>query len=443
MDSLTQALNDEDQSVRHEILEALEKTGGLAVSEVIGEALRSKWSDVRCSTIKALGNAGGPKAIEALTEMLLRDEDSSVRYSVVTALGSIGDSEAIDGLIEALKDEDYRVGSHAARVLGESAQLGPATIVQLINMMYGEEAVACLAADVLGAVGGPTALEALMQRLNDKQKSNSVDEHYHFNSAVEAALRKTGGPEALKLLIEALCSPSEEVCCSAAEALGEIQSPKATKALIQACYDGRRSVRHKAVKALRGVRGPDVVRALMRLLDDKADIVRKEAEYQLERMRVCEAIPLLIRAIRHSDGDVKHLATYTLKELGAAEVVTSIEDEHARKPFIDHVIPDTAIVSEDSKKQTEFIETLIQEYSNQYGPNVDTLVGELWGNCVSARRRIRDVLIQTGRTHRIPVCPNLLGEYLQTKSPMDSLSKSLEDLAELLDPNLRSRDQEC
>jgi HEAT repeat protein len=130
VETLIEALKDEDSYVRENVIDALVKIAkkDLGVVDKLINALRDKDSDVRGGIAWALGKIGwkpgndeerilyyiangdwnecvkmGGVAVEFLIERL-KDKDSYVRRSVAEALGKIGDSRAVEALIEALKD---------------------------------------------------------------------------------------------------------------------------------------------------------------------------------------------------------------------------------------------------------------------------------------------------------------------------------------------------
>lgn len=63
-----------------------------------------------------LGNIGDTRAIDSLTQAL-RDENRGVRMASVNALGNIGDPRVMDHLIAALEDKDQLVRSSAEYAL--------------------------------------------------------------------------------------------------------------------------------------------------------------------------------------------------------------------------------------------------------------------------------------------------------------------------------------
>ena len=92
--SLTQALQDEDQSVRAAAAWALENIGTDAVPALI-QALQNPDANVRGSAAGALGSGEGSEDVVPALIEALKDPDSWVRAAAIEALKGIGTPEAL------------------------------------------------------------------------------------------------------------------------------------------------------------------------------------------------------------------------------------------------------------------------------------------------------------------------------------------------------------
>jgi HEAT repeat protein len=164
--------------------------------------------DVREAAVKSLGDIGNPNAVDTLIQIL---EDSSdeetVRIDAAIALGQLGDTKAIDPLVRTLKDEwkwrvsrlreaiaeslgafrDQRVIDALIEALGSDYNTALAAaesllklrdrraVEPLISILDGGTKNAHkseLAAQILGVLGDPRAIPALVNALRDTSKKN-------------------------------------------------------------------------------------------------------------------------------------------------------------------------------------------------------------------------------------------------------------------------------
>jgi hypothetical protein len=117
VESLIQALHDQDPAVRGEAITLLaDMQEESALAHLVRILLNDRDGEVRQSAAMALGDLADERAIGALIQAL-RDPDAGVRESAVDALGEIGTEEAVTRLRAVLKDEDQNVREAAANAL--------------------------------------------------------------------------------------------------------------------------------------------------------------------------------------------------------------------------------------------------------------------------------------------------------------------------------------
>jgi HEAT repeat protein len=80
--------------------------------------LKDKDEAVRASAAEELGDLGDQRAIDSLIQAL-GDDNARVRESAAMALGEIGDKRAIPRLMKLLEDKNEDVRDSAAEALGE------------------------------------------------------------------------------------------------------------------------------------------------------------------------------------------------------------------------------------------------------------------------------------------------------------------------------------
>ena len=111
----------EDESVRLEVIKALGDIGDAVAVGPLVRHLREGDSERRRRTAEALGKLGDPKAVQALTAMLMDDD---VKYTAIWALGNIQDDHVTAILTGLLDDPDTFVRFNAHKALQQQAKNG-------------------------------------------------------------------------------------------------------------------------------------------------------------------------------------------------------------------------------------------------------------------------------------------------------------------------------
>ncbi|MDB9423549.1 HEAT repeat domain-containing protein, partial [Microcystis aeruginosa CS-564/01] len=149
-------------------VELLELTKSNQVVNELNQALEDSDNDVRRNAVEALGKIGSETAIPGLLKAL-EDSDRFVRWKAAEALGKIGSETAIPGLLKALEDSDWYVRRNAAEALGK---IGSETAIAglLKALEHPNKDVRENAAFALGDIGSETAIPGLLKAL---EHSNS------------------------------------------------------------------------------------------------------------------------------------------------------------------------------------------------------------------------------------------------------------------------------
>jgi HEAT repeat protein len=259
---------------------ALAEIGGPAVESLI-EALRDENRSVRERAANALGEIRDTRAVQPLIHAL-EDEYWPVRKAAVIALGIIGDAGAVEPLLEALQDDEGPVRKAAEEWLHKlgweldgsvspappdvDAMAATGNVEGLIGALSYERdrKVREAAAEALGNIGDPAAVEPLISLLGDSHSTAFV----WPNPAAVEALAKIGAP-AVEPLIGVLDTGkwadhpgSAEIRAGAADALGEIGDPQAIGVLLRCLWDNIPAVRSSAASALGKIGEPAVLRLI-------------------------------------------------------------------------------------------------------------------------------------------------------------------------------------
>ncbi|MGD2177949.1 MAG: HEAT repeat domain-containing protein, partial [Anaerolineae bacterium] len=195
---LIAALDDESDEVRRRAARALVEVPDSRAVEPLMTALKDEDEDVRENAMDALGAIGDARALKPVAAALKNRNrqrektlPSVLRRSAAQVLGELGDERAVGPLMEALDDFDQVVVGNAAVSL---AKLGVSDAVEpLLRLLADEDRwfpARAGAAEALGILGDPRAVDALKAALHDE--ADSVCE-----KASEALERIKTGPPAV------------------------------------------------------------------------------------------------------------------------------------------------------------------------------------------------------------------------------------------------------
>ncbi len=179
-----------------------------------------------------------------------------MRENAAEALGTSGDARAVVPLLAAaFHDSERSVQTKAGRAIVE---IGTPAVIPLILLLKDSEArIRKFAAERLGEIGDPRAVEALIPLSHDP------DEQIRY--IVITALGKIH-PQPVMELCDMLQDQSRRTRCEVARVLGEIGSFDAVEALIAALRERDWWVRACVVRALGKIGDPRAIDPLQRYL---------------------------------------------------------------------------------------------------------------------------------------------------------------------------------
>ncbi|NWJ46053.1 MAG: HEAT repeat domain-containing protein [Chloroflexi bacterium] len=253
-------------------------------------------------------------------------DDGKYNRSVVEALVEIGESSVLP-LINALNDEDSFVRGKAAEALGKIGD--PRAVEPLILALNDEDSfVHYLAAIALGEIGDQRAVPPLIA---DLIESGNTEE-----SAAAEALGKFGEPVML-LLTHTLKDEDSSMRYWAAWTLGKIKNPRAIEPLIYTLSDENFEVIEAAADALAGFGELSVLPLINALKINNIGIYSWSAR-ALGRIKDPRAVPPLIAALRdEEDSNVRYRITWALGEIGdrraVEHLILALNDEDSEVCF--------------------------------------------------------------------------------------------------------------
>ena len=229
----------------------------------------------------------------------LNNEDARVRSSVARVLGLLGDRSAVQPLLDRLYDPDVLVGDRMAEALGRLGDVSaaPALVTALESS---QEAVRARAAYGLGLLKFEAAVGTLAERLR-------ADTPMVARRAAEA-LASIGTSEALAALTvplaDAELTPARHAAMTGLELAGE----RSSAALVSALTADDATLRSHAAEMLGYVKPADAVSPLAAALQDTEPAVREQAAWALGEIASPEAQDALARAATQATDDATKTA---------------------------------------------------------------------------------------------------------------------------------------
>ncbi|GEM_PF-5539982 len=226
---LANALNSENEWVRHKSLEVLAGINVPEASELLIELLQNGDETTRsivAQGFRHLGTGADVAVVIALTDCLENDSDAHVRADALWALSRIGHPASRDGLLRAMRNK--RVKGWSSGLFSEAlVKIKDSSVVpELFDMLDDPSCVECIiwaighlgdrqAAEelmaryksfkpelreeiitALGQIGDPVAVPFLIETLNDSRRVNRKRIYQY----AEGSLKKIGTSEALHAL---------------------------------------------------------------------------------------------------------------------------------------------------------------------------------------------------------------------------------------------------
>jgi HEAT repeat protein/WD40 repeat protein len=318
IDELCALLTDPDEDVRIEATRALGEAADLRALAPLKQIAADEHApfDLRAASIEALGRLKSREAVGTLLSVLGEAKEWSfpargyfVRQ-VAKALGSIGGPDAVAALVDLLQDGDYAVVEQSAVTLA--------------------------------AIGDPAADEPLLRRHAVLSRYSSA---HRFLTVLADALAQLRSRD-VGLLIEMLHFRDEKLRSAACRYLGRTQDAQAVGPLIRALGDEMYAVREAAAVglvelgeiaidavldvlgnggwsakealagALGGMHGPRVLEAAQIALRSPNPIVRNGAVKSLGKIGGSRAEELLVQNLGDGDDFVRKAAAQALQGLG-------------------------------------------------------------------------------------------------------------------------------
>ena len=257
---------------------------------------------------KLRDNRDVARLIKALRYRQGSQEGVKVRAAAAEALGQLGDPHAVEPLVAALRDE------------------------------FGQ--VCAAAAEALGLIGDPQSAEPLIAALQRKKRAVSDNQGSDWDQplikAAAQSLMRMGAPAVNPLVNAALKDKDRSVRATAAKILGQMGKPRAIKLLAKAVVkDKDFQIRRSAAVALGQMGDPRAVEPLLDALQDRTGNVRQEVTIALGQIGDPRAVGALVSTLRDDEwSEIRRAAADALGQIGEPRAVefliAALQDEDHR-----------------------------------------------------------------------------------------------------------------
>jgi HEAT repeat protein len=225
---------------------------------------------------------------------LLGDESDPAR-AAAQVLGTLRDPHAVEPLLAAMKHQDWRVREEVAKALGEIGD-GRAAEPLGAALKDGDHMVRLAAVEALGQLGDPRAVQPLVAALKDEVK---IVQH-----AAAKALGKIDDPRTVERLVAALKDTRwdvhRDVLKAAVEVLGKLGAPQGVDALVDVLYQMRLS-------------DAGSMELLVAALSRQGVDVRRAAAWALGKIGDPRSVQPLVAALKDQSLDVRAAAAEALQ----------------------------------------------------------------------------------------------------------------------------------
>jgi len=338
-----------------EVLVAAAAALGFVGDPEVCNALLDEMADdnpvVRRAAAEALGHIGDRRAAAALAQAAADDPADEVRHAADAALRSIS-NRTVGVLVEALASD---VLPERIRALAALLEEGRTAIIPLTELLRRPEPGArAAAAEALGLLGDPAALDYLLPLLGDEESSvrlavaralgrirhtrsaerlaQALEDQDPKVSAAAAGALEALGELAVEPMFQLLTSPGAETRVRAIAVLGRLRHKGAAARLLRGLCDRVAWVRIVSAQALGEIGESQATASLLRVLDDRDAVVRAMAAEALGKLCDFRASIKLLERLKDGSDLVRANAIRALGRIGnpiAVPFITGVLDDES------------------------------------------------------------------------------------------------------------------
>jgi len=274
--ALRQSLAHPDPEVRIAAVEVLARLGRPAVVDLLLVALQDQDEEVRLESVEALGALADRRAVAPLRARYPAEDDSAVRYEILTTLGRIGDPGTVEFLVAETGDADRYVRMWAMDAL--CVMRAPPASERVVALVRDPDLY--VRRQVLTSCG--TALDSAAGReelIRIALTAEDFEEAVLARRNLQRVLQGAWMIEELRQQIRTVGRPAlaGEQPLLAALLLADVNDAAGVPQLLAGLDSPNHFVRHHAAYEVGRLGGPEVVPGLVKALADPQPLVAATA----------------------------------------------------------------------------------------------------------------------------------------------------------------------
>ncbi len=306
-----------DEGIRVSVGEALGKIGDKAAIPILNEKMHKDTAQVRRVCIGSIALIADVSGEAMLTEAIRNpDDDDEARSQAAVGLGKIATATAIDTLLQSLNDSDIKLRTSSIASLAHAGR--PVRDAQPVAMVLSKCVTALNSKDETTQIGAVQALQGVAAPETNAPLlalANSTTNSETLRVAAIKALGFEGNEGVVNALITLMATPNTELLGSTASASLTAIGAKAIPALTAVLQKGEETTSFHAALAL-GRMGAKALPALEQVAKGNNLNAQRWSATALGEMGVAETTPILKQLASSSDGDVSYVAKEQLHRNG-------------------------------------------------------------------------------------------------------------------------------
>jgi len=320
---------EKDPSFRSQILEAVSKISGDAVSALLRDYLRDIDPKVQVRIINTLGYEGNQENKRLLLP-LLSDVSHEVRASVAHAIYRFGDSNVLEILFQMIESPEAQMKLAAVEVLGK---IGTTQIIRPLVQLFGSRPSRKISYAIARAFGSLTQEKSLDYFFFLVQEDPLLQEWVAYGNARQAVSER----DRLVAYRKVLGSMNPYVVFASLVSLRGKSITGLEADLLELVRGGDTQSQLQAMKCLKKCPNSQVIPIYLELLEPSEGteaMVMGKVLKEIGSRKVSQFVEVLHKFLNHSDPEIQMDSAQALSDLGRPSSVDQLlkvfyETDHA------------------------------------------------------------------------------------------------------------------
>jgi HEAT repeat protein len=300
---------------------------------IIRAGLKDESREIRELSARSLGMVGDRNSVKNIKELLVSDQSDSVKIAASVSLVKLGDKAGLAELRKILSTvpKISETPKPVERVRAMAKNTIRAQAARELGDLKDSESLALLkktAADDDGRVAD-ASLIALAKMGESGIEKRFISALASTNQDVRAkaaeALGDINNPAAIEPLRKRLTDWDKDAKCAAVIALGKLKDKQSVPVIREMLWDKDDGIKEKAAISLGYMGDTSVAPAIKELLKDKNGFVRFSAVEALNRLGQDSGKDFIIETLKAQESEAKLRALNILEKIVTAKDIAAVE----------------------------------------------------------------------------------------------------------------------